>query len=787
MLACASLPDVTLSRTLEFEEDILSGAAVSQDTIVEGLTDSQDETYLSSGSDMDISVSDFPYNSSSESSDIGSDENISGEEDTTTNNRPVTSPLYVLPPSEKCFTAPLSLMDHITAVSGFACRHNLSDTAIKDILDLIALHLPPNNIIQFDINNLKALCGFEDSYLKFYKFCKECGNTFSDRVDNCETPRCTGQRNESKNNQYFATGNLEIQLKEVLSREGIWEGIQETTCQSHKPVTITDIIDGSEYQKLKGQGQFLSYKSNITLTLFTDGVSLFTSSGVSLWPVYFLINEIPRHERFSRKNMILWGLWQGSGKPNMTIFLKPLVLDLQKLYREGIKLKESITCRALLVVATMDLQARASVLYMTQHNGAYSCVYCLESGEVVKSGKGHCRSFPYRENPATLRTDEGIKRDAKAAQETQRKINGFAGDSVFNYLPHFSLCNNVAIDYMHGTLLGITKKLLHLWFDVTSFGKAYYIGKKVQEVDNMLKKITPPYSIHRLPRKLSNTMIHWKASELRSWLLYYSLPCLQGILPDIYLTHFSLLVESTYILLGEGICEQDLLRADKLLCTFVKCAGRLYGPNFLGLNVHNLPHLVPMVRKWGPIWAWSCFCFESFNGEITKTIHGTGNVCRQIFWTLHAQKRIETISNLEGGHLGNFLKGITEGSTSQGKGKGIPAYQCVVIGKRDVDEILEREVRIQLLKFTNCDDVQEFFKASKIIRGNCVFYSKACTKVRKRNSYTARTNDGSIVEINSFLGHKHTLRVFAVCQKFDVQQQVLHSRTPHLMFGKYER
>lgn len=90
-------------------------------------------------------------------------------------------------------------------------------------------------------------------------------------------------------------------------------------------------------------------------------------------------------------------------------------------------------------------------------------------------------------------------------------------------------------------------------------------------------------------------------------------------------------MEATYILLGEGITEDELQHAHSLLCAFMKHSEALYGKAIMGLNFHNLIHLVPCVRKWGPLWAWSCFSLENFNGELKKTEHGTGNVCRQIF------------------------------------------------------------------------------------------------------------------------------------------------------------
>lgn len=65
-------------------------------------------------------------------------------------------------------------------------------------------------------------------------------------------------------------------------------------------------------------------------------------------------------------------------------------------------------------------------------------------------------------------------------------------------------------------------------------------------------------------------------SELRAWLLFYSLPCLEGCIDEMRLKHFSLFVEAAYILLTEGITISDLQRADMLLTTFMKHVCNVY-------------------------------------------------------------------------------------------------------------------------------------------------------------------------------------------------------------------
>lgn len=63
---------------------------------------------------------------------------------------------------------------------------------------------------------------------------------------------------------------------------------------------LRDIHDGKEYQKHK---HFLSQPGNVTLTVNTDGVAIFKSTKISLWPIWLSINELPPHVR-----LVLWQL-----------------------------------------------------------------------------------------------------------------------------------------------------------------------------------------------------------------------------------------------------------------------------------------------------------------------------------------------------------------------------------------------------------------------------------------------------------------------------------------------
>lgn len=57
---------------------------------------------------------------------------------------------------------------------------------------------------------------------------------------------------------------------------------------------IQDVYDGEAYLK---HAEFLANPANISFTCNTDGVALFTSSSVEIWPVWLSINELPKDKR----------------------------------------------------------------------------------------------------------------------------------------------------------------------------------------------------------------------------------------------------------------------------------------------------------------------------------------------------------------------------------------------------------------------------------------------------------------------------------------------------------
>lgn len=319
----------------------------------------------------------------------------------------------------------------------------------------------------------------------------------------------------------------------------------------------------------------------------------------------------------AKENMIFAGLWFGDNKPAMATYLKPLYDELQILDK-GILVESSergqFLCRSVLPVGSCDLPARCLVCNSIQFNGEYGCWKCLQQGKIEKIGsKVHTKIFPFiSDNPkGPLRNKKDTVKHAHEAltsgNERQCIVKGIKGPSWLLFLEHFDIVAGMGIDYMHGVLLGVQKFLLKLWFGDSYSKEPFSFRHLVGILDNRLKEIFPTMEIKRMPRSVSEHFKYWKASELRSFLLFYGAPTLYGILSEDVFQHYLLLVNAIHLLLKQSISESDLCEAEQLLSSFCSSFPAIYVARFTTMNIHQLLHLADDVRDLGQLFTHSCF------------------------------------------------------------------------------------------------------------------------------------------------------------------------------------
>ena len=400
--------------------------------------------------------------------------------------------------------------------------------------------------------------------------------------------------------------------------------------------------NGAALRPLCAPSRFFSDKHHMALCLSTDGVPLYKSSTVSIWPVYLVILNLPPSIRMNSENTILCGLWIGPSKPDMNILLSPISKYLRQLSTRGVKIKTTsgeYNILGKLVMSVFDLPAKAIVLNSKQYNGKYGCSVCLHPGvRLPNNSRIYPPSQEYEE-----RTHSNVLACAKMAERENCSVLGVYGMSPL--ASNLDLVNCIPIDYMHNVLEGVTRWLLKAWFDSKHHAEAYYIGRHIRTIDKELLKQKPPKEFTRAPRSLSKHLKYWKASELRYWLLYYSLPLLLGKLPPLYWHHYSLLVCAIHVLLSEQISLSQVDAAELMLKDFYNLMPSLYGDNSCTANSHLLSHLPKYVRLWGPLWTHSSFGFESKNGHLKHLFHGKNNIFHQLLFNVKVSYTLQLVHN----------------------------------------------------------------------------------------------------------------------------------------------
>ena len=177
-----------------------------------------------------------------------------------------------------------------------------------------------------------------------------------------------------------------------------------------------------------------------------------------------------------------------------------------------------------------DLSAKASVLNFKQFNGKYGCCVCYHPGLRLSNGTRIYPPLVYHE-----RTHTEVLSAAEEAEHCA--VKGVLGMSPLSML--LDVVDAVPIDYMHCCLEGVMRSPMKYWFNSSFLGNSFYHGCYLAQIDS---KQHPSSEFSRPPRSITKHLSYWKTSELRTWLLFYSLLLLLGHLPSLHFHHYALFV-----------------------------------------------------------------------------------------------------------------------------------------------------------------------------------------------------------------------------------------------------
>lgn len=524
-------------------------------------------------------------------------------------------------------------------ITAFILRHKITGAALQDLLSLLNELMPgvaPHTRYLFE-QSLKSAHG--EMELHFY--CPSCTEYIGETGEGvCRNTDCHFKYDLStckKNGNFFIYLPLASQLRDLLENSEIFSKLGRCHSGVTSDDAVSDIFDGSEMQQTILENNIS--ESDLTLLWNCDGVPVFESSGYSIWPLQCVVNELPPESR--KKHVLCMALWFGRSS-HMTTMFTPVIEEAKMLSTQGFTWQNPVTntpatSRAFLLTSACDAAARPRLKNSIQFNGKFGCDWCLHPGETVEKGAGLVRVYPFNLPEPEPRTQDKWEDDAIAANSTP--INGVRGPCQLLFLPLFNIVKGFVPDYMHSVLLGVVRQWATLWFDPQYNQCPWYLGRHTKILDSRLLEMKPPREISRAPRSLSERKF-WKATEWKSFLLYYSLFVLMGVLPTKFYQHWCLLVFSLHILLQPRVPKHLIEKADLMLKKFVIYAETLYGKQHISFNVHQLTHLASSVYSWGPLWAASAFSFEANNRKLLSFFHGTQHVPIQIAKSFLLWRRI---------------------------------------------------------------------------------------------------------------------------------------------------
>ncbi|KAK3932655.1 Putative pre-16S rRNA nuclease [Frankliniella fusca] len=566
-----------------------------------------------------------------------------------------------------------------------------------------------------------------------HAYCGDCHRNLGLYSDLQRIVACPcGIEKPRKKVKYFITLSISAQLKQFLEIPGMWEKLQHRQeRQIINQGAKEDTFDGDCYIHLKNH-YGLREPYDFTYNFNLDAFRMTKSSNKQATPIFIRLNEAPPNLR--QQFVFLAGLWVDNSPPILSLFMERFVTECNSLSTVGLAWTppgygEEVISKFFPACCCVDAVERASLMCHTTHAGVYACPFCTIQGVYINAMK-----FPLpgtelnlvrrRQNEEyierivvpepQLRTDASSRQamdDIQEAQDAGAEINieGVVGSSSLKELQFFNLVDGLSSDDLHPIYLGVAA--FHMRLILRRLN-----ARQINAINVRLLAIKCPTNISRKPRKLEKKR-NLKGSEWAHILLYFGVPCMQGIVEDAKISHFGLLSSAVYMLSRDSITEQNFLTADRLIRLYLLRFQNTFGTINMRFNVHMMSHLVSVSRKWGPLFAHSTGPFESMNCIMGNKVTSPKAAADQIVQRY-------------------FLKALI----------------AEVPGSADINEVVKEEIAFIMQKDTS---------RPTLVFGNNKFYGSATERVVTMEERQALEDEGlDFVRLQEFVKLKYNFLEF---------------------------
>lgn len=599
-------------------------------------------------------------------------------------------------------------------------KHKLSVAALDDILNLFKLLIPSPNKCPKTSQSLISILDIQCNTIQ-YDICQKCNNiNISNKDKKCLT--CLFDDIIT-----FSIFDIIPQVEKLIKNKSYKNQILLANKNKKNNNLISSALDASIYSELpKSKDNELTISFNIN----TDGAPLIKSRNHSIWPVLGTVVELNQSCREKFENIIIFGIWLHNTKPIDDFFYKSF--EQLKSFKEKtisiLDYKINFRCQA----GLFDLPAKASIAKVKQFNGYFGCINCFHPGRHVRGSHiypphdDRDKSYPLKtNNDYNLYSDQADENNILILEQSKKvSIFGFFGKGPLSDIIHIP--EQVPFDYMHLILQGHAKWMYTKLFTDSSLEEKF-LGKKIPQLNNLLKSIQMPHTIHRKPTQLEE-ISKWKSSEIKNFLFYQSIPLFLNVLPTNYLYKYLSYFLFVKILYEPIKSEEDLLLAENIIKYYIQSLEDDFSINAYTYTIHAHIHLPNQVRLHGPLHCHSQFFFEGALFNIKNLLHGTkgyiNQISSQIFLYKDIKLKFEEIT-IRDPNLAHFLSNKLSLNNNK---------ETTIFGTIQNILVDNRERKIFLEKFNL--DVNYVLKSDRLYIKNKLYHSKSYSRKGKSNSYS---------------------------------------------------
>lgn len=395
--------------------------------------------------------------------------------------------------------------------------------------------------------------------------------------------------------------------------------------QMNENIARYSLVDRIKFCIEKGFLVLKNTVNTLNIQINIDGLPLFHSSNLNLWPVLMMIKES------TYPKPLPLAVFCGVGKPKLEALIGKFVSEVKRL-QDCIHNVCGFDITIRNVVFICDAPARAYVQCIYGHSASVGCSYCRISGQKDFGMMFPYSGFNYEQLHANSRTDENY---AVLNENNQILLS-----------PVAEICKLRSCfppEFMHCVCLGVVRKLCEAYFVGLKYLKLpCKLSVKMKDELSIQISSLQKYLPSEFTRKLRpvKEFVHYKAVEFRILILYLGPVIFKNSLPCEFYYNFLLLHYAIYSFCSPVYCTSLYSEAEGCIEKFNETAERLFCGRLQTYNTHIIRHLPEFVKMYGCLDSWSAFVYENYLGLLKRRLKCMNGMMQQTINNLNIMTHI---------------------------------------------------------------------------------------------------------------------------------------------------